>query len=378
MSGHETDHDSEHTRPRRGKWRLLWLGLGVLALAGAGAGYWASTQEDTAEAMDESAGPADTAEVVRETISDTRRFEGTLGHGDAYTVPASSDGVVTGIADQGSAVERGTELYRVNEQPVIAMYGSVPMYRDLELGHSGVDVEQLVANLTELGYADCDTGDEFTWCVQEAVVEWQDDIGASETGSVARSDVVFVDAGSRVDTIRADVGGVLSPGTPVLDLTTSDQVVSLEVDVTDRDLLAVDTEVSVELPGGDVASGTVTAANVVPAGDAEEGSAPGTDETGGSEDSVAKLEVTLDEKVAESLLGGPADVVIDVDEQPGVLTVPVNALLALSDGGHGVEVVAGDGSTSIVPVETGLFADGRVEISGEGIDEGTVVGVAGR
>jgi hypothetical protein len=32
-------------------------------------------------------------------------------------------------------------------------------------------------------------------------------------------------------------------------------------------------------------------------------------------------------------------------------------------------------STRYVPVETGMFADGKVEINGQGIGAGTVVGV---
>jgi len=57
-----------------------------------------------------------------------------------------------------------------------------------------------------------------------------------------------------------------------------------------------------------------------------------------------------------------------------VLTVPVAALLALAEGGYGLEVVDG-GRSSITAVETGLFADGRVEVSGSGIAAGTTVGV---
>ena len=57
-----------------------------------------------------------------------------------------------------------------------------------------------------------------------------------------------------------------------------------------------------------------------------------------------------------------------------MLTVPVAALLALAEGGYGVEVV--DGSTShYVAVETGLFAGGRVEVSGDGLAEGMTVGM---
>ena len=68
------------------------------------------------------------------------------------------------------------------------------------------------------------------------------------------------------------------------------------------------------------------------------------------------------------------DVTFTAGARKEVLTVPVTALVALSEGGFGVEVVKGS-TSSYVPVKTGLFADGRVEVSGAGVAEGTVVGV---
>ena len=59
-----------------------------------------------------------------------------------------------------------------------------------------------------------------------------------------------------------------------------------------------------------------------------------------------------------------------------VLSVPVAALLARPEGGFAVEVVNGADST-VSPIETGLFASGRVEISGDGLIEGMRVGVPG-
>jgi hypothetical protein len=54
--------------------------------------------------------------------------------------------------------------------------------------------------------------------------------------------------------------------------------------------------------------------------------------------------------------------------------VPVGALLALAEGGYGVQVV--DGSTTrYLPVSTGMFGNGLVEISGDGVREGMTVGV---
>lgn len=69
-----------------------------------------------------------------------------------------------------------------------------------------------------------------------------------------------------------------------------------------------------------------------------------------------------------------AKVAFTAAERPDVLTVPVAALLALAEGGYGVQLVEG-ASTRIVAVETGLFASGRVEVSGAELAEGATVGM---
>jgi len=81
-----------------------------------------------------------------------------------------------------------------------------------------------------------------------------------------------------------------------------------------------------------------------------------------------------DQEALGSLGGAPVDVDFVVDERKDVLAVPVAALLAMVEGGFGVEIVDGD-TTRIVAVRTGMFAGGRVEVSGEGIAEGMTVGV---
>ena len=62
-----------------------------------------------------------------------------------------------------------------------------------------------------------------------------------------------------------------------------------------------------------------------------------------------------------------------------VLAVPVTALLARSGGGYAVEVVAGDGTHSLVRVRPGLFDDaaGMVQVSGSGLRAGQRVVVPG-
>jgi hypothetical protein len=368
MNGPQGTPEPTASPAGRGRRRAIVASLLVLTVIVAGAAYRLAPR-GAAGADEGEPGSRATATVTRATISDTRAFAGTLGHGEPFTVLASTAGVVTGIAEQGTTVTPGTELLRVNERPVVALGGSVPMYRDLHPGDVGTDVAQLISNLRAFGHAHCDDEDEFTGCVEEAVREWQETLGLPVTGTVARGDVVFVPEDGRVGALHARVGNSVTPGAAVLDLTGFDQVVGLEVELRHRDLLPVGREVEVRLPGGATVVAVVSAARVVSAETGMGGSGSG---------DVVRVDVTLGDPVDNAFLGAVVDVLVEVDTRVDVLTVPVNALLALTGGGHGLEVVDADGGTTVVPVVTGLFARGLVEVSGEGIDEGAVVVVAGR
>jgi peptidoglycan hydrolase-like protein with peptidoglycan-binding domain len=357
--------------------RRVWLaGAGVLLVLGTAVGVWVSAgSDDTAPAA---AGVVATARVERGTLSATESWDGTVEYGTPVTVNSSAAGTVTRLLDHGQRAGRGDELYRVNERPVTLLIGKVPMYRDLAPGDSGVDVRQLETNLAKLGYDGFETDRAFTASTAEAVRAWQRKIGVEPTGSVARSDVVFAPAGGRVDAVHVRAGSVVSLGAPLLDLTGTDQIAALEVELEDRDRFDIGTKATVVLPDGKEIKGTVRAvqvARVAPGGAAgESGEAPPAGET--DAESVLDVELAL-AKAPDDLVGAPVEVNVAIDERADVLVVPVNALLALAEGGYGLEVVRG-ATSEIVRVDTGLFANGKVEVSGAGIAEGTVVGVAGR
>jgi peptidoglycan hydrolase-like protein with peptidoglycan-binding domain len=368
-----TGAEPEVHEPRRRRRRLTWAALGaVLLTVGGGAWLWASN--GSTEAAPATAAPVATAVVERGTISATDDWAGTLEYAAPYTVTSRVEGTITRLVDQGETVKRGDQLFRVNEEPVTLLYGVVPMYRDLRPGDSGVDVKQFEKNLAALGYDGVTVDDQYTSSTADAVRAWQDDIGATPTGMVARGYVVFLRQSRQVDALRVDVGDPAVPGTPVLDVTGTDQVVSLDADIDDRDLFDVDTEVTVVLPDGDEVPGTVGTTAVVDIPSESGGGMEG----GATESETLRVEITLDKQVSDELIGVPVDVVVAIDERTDVLVVPVNALLALAEGGYGLEVVGDDGSTSIVAVTTGLFGGGKVQVEGEEISAGTVVGVAGR
>lgn len=368
-----TGVEAEADEPRSRRRWLLWAALGAVLIA-VGAGAWLWAINPSSEGAPAAAGPVKTATVERGTISATENWKGTLEYGAPVTVKSSASGTITRLVDQGETLARGDELYRVNERPVILLFGALPMYRNLAPGDAGVDVRQLETNLAKLGYRRFSVDGAYTASTASAVRAWQRDVGAEQTGTVARGDIVFVPSGGRVDALHVSVGDVVTPGAPVLDISGRDQVATVEADLEDRDRLDIDAKVTVVLPGGDDVRGTVSAMRVVKtaSGDSGEGAEGGT--TG--PESILQVEIALD-KAPDELVGTPVDVVVATDKRTDVLLVPVSALLALAEGGYGLEVVR-DGTTKIVRVDTGLFADGKVEVRGAGITKGTIVGVAGR
>ncbi len=374
VAGGATQADEPPGRSRR----RVWLaGASVLLVLGAAVGVWASTgSDDTAPA---GTGVAATARVERGTLSATESWDGTIEYGAPFTVNSSAAGTVTRLLGQGESVGRGDELYRVNERPMTLLIGEVPMYRDLAIGDSGVDVRQLETNLAKLRFDGFETDRALTASTAEAVRAWQRKIGVAPTGSVARSDVVFAPAGGRVDAVHVRAGSVVSPGAPILDLTGTDPIVALEAELDGRDRFDIGTKATVVLPDGDEIKGTVRAVRVMPAAPGRAAGGSGEGSGGGETDAESVLDVELAlAKAPDNLVGAPVEVKVAIDERADVLVVPVTALLALAYGGYGLEVVRDDGTTKIVRVDTGLFADGKVEVSGAGISEGTVVGVAGR
>ena len=61
--------------------------------------------------------------------------------------------------------------------------------------------------------------------------------------------------------------------------------------------------------------------------------------------------------MAAGLDEAPVDVDVVSDSRTQVVAIPVTALVALREGGYAVEVLQADGSTRLVGVEPGFFAD---------------------
>jgi peptidoglycan hydrolase-like protein with peptidoglycan-binding domain len=343
---------------------LAILGVGGAATLGLGGG-------GADEPAPRRTGPAATVPVTRQTLVEAVTLAGQLGYGEETPLAAAAPGTVTWLPEAGATVRRGGVLLRADEQPVLLLYGEVPMYRALARGAEGADVRQLERNLSALGYGGIPVDDVFSAATTGAVKRWQSDVGLPATGTVERHRVVFAPGAVRV------ARRLVRPGAPATgDLfayTGRTRTVTVAASRREAAWAAPGTRVTVELAGGASTRGRVTAVGPPPAG-ADAAAPPAGAGDGPAADAVVITVGVPDQAALGASATGAVSVRYVARTRADVLTVPVNALLALAEGGYGLEVVSG-GTATVVAVEVGMFADGRVEVAGPGLVEGAEVGV---
>lgn len=310
--------------------------------------------------------PPATATITKATLVDAVTRSGDLGFGSTTTVYGRLTGTATWLPATGSQVTRGKSIYKLDNKPVVLLYGKLPTYRALTVGDTGADVKQFERNLSALGYDGFTVDNEYTSSTASAVRDWQEDLGLSETGTVELGRVYYAREQIRVDTQKVAMGNVAGPGTPVLTYTGNSKVISVELPYDYRQLAKKGAAVTVTLPDGKTVPGKISNAVMV-----IKAAASSTDK----DTTVLEVSVTAnDPKKLTGLEEAALDVSFASSERKDVLTVPVAALLALSEGGYGVQLVEG-GTARLIPVKTGLFANGKVEISGDGVTAGATVGM---
>ncbi len=158
-----------------------------------------------------------------------------------------------------------------------------------------------------------------------------------------------------------------------MSITATRKAVTAPVDAADVGGFTVGAKVTVVLPDGKEAAGKVSVISNKAEGGGTSGLNGQDGQNGQQDQATVAVGITLaNPGVIGNLESGPARVRIAADTRRGVLAVPVTALLALREGGYGVQVRRGAQST-LVAVKTGMFSGGMVEISGGGIQAGVPV-----
>jgi peptidoglycan hydrolase-like protein with peptidoglycan-binding domain len=345
-------------------------GVAVALTAGAAPAVVAATRDDgrTAGAGGAPAAPAATGRVERGTLRATVRVDGHLGRLDERALLGGRPGTVTTAPEEGRTYRRGDAVYAVDLRPVPLLYGRVPLFRPLAVGSRGADVRELEANLVALGHGGGLTPDDrYTAATAAAVRRWQRALGVTRTGTVQPGDAVVATDAVRVSSPSVSAGQRVAPGTPVATVTSTRHGVWIDLEAARTAYAVVGAPVTVTLPTGGRLAGTVTRVGSAATGSSSGASSGSSSGAGAAGDARVRVEVTLSRQDAAGRLDStPVDVDLVAEERRGVLSVPVEALLATSGGGFAVTVV-GDGPAAArrqVSVRTGLFAGGRVEVTG--------------
>jgi peptidoglycan hydrolase-like protein with peptidoglycan-binding domain len=350
----------------RPRWVLAGAAVLVAVATTGGVVAMSSAQQATPAAQ---AQPANTVNVVRGKLSAMVSIHGTLTYrarsdGSPYSVINQARGTYTKLPDAGDKVDCGATLYRVGDQPVLLLCGTVPAYRDLHGGDVGNDVRQLNQNLHALGYdagAGIDpNGNQFTWRTQQALKALQHDKGFAVTGALAIGDVVFLPDSVRIAKVIGQLGGPAQPGAQLLDATSDTPEVQVDLAPSQQGQVRPGYVAQITLPGNKSVTGKVDRLGRVAQ------VPPGQNNNPGSATIPAYISLDDPEK-ARGLDKAPVQVEITTEGVQSALSVPVTAIVGKSGGGFAVEVVRTGGRRELVAVELGLFdtTAGRVEVKGD-------------
>jgi hypothetical protein len=363
--------------------KIRWLVAGITVAALATGGAIVVQRHRAAGASEPVAtAQAATVKLERRDLSTTTSLPGTIGYGAARPLSGHLNATVTWLPAAGATIRRGHQLYRADDRPVMLFYGGLPLFRAIAgRGLAGRDVRIIADNLTALGYAighqpspgsrvtragttpasvPVRAGDGvLTTGLIDAIKRWQTDAGLPVTGQVAVGDVEVQPAAVRVDAVSVQPGAPANG--PLMSVTATGKVITVPAELDAAAAIDRGDRVTAVLPDDRTLKAHVLSVGQALTPDPDSGQPP-------------KLTVTVvvDDSKALAKLDS-ADVTVDFAGRTvkGALAAPIEALVALTEGGYAVQGPAG-----LVAVRTGMFAGGWVQISGAGLAPGTEVVVS--
>ncbi|MCO8271851.1 HlyD family efflux transporter periplasmic adaptor subunit [Actinoplanes sp. TRM 88003] len=337
----------------------------VLALTGAAAFVLTQDREPGPAPVAEQTEQVATVKLERRDLSTTTSLSGQVGFGAARPLAGHVAGTVTWLPKVGATIEQGRQLFRADDAPVVLFYGKMPLYRPIATPlMSGRDVRIVADNLRALGYrvgprpAGTPAGESvLTPGLVAAIKRWQRDLGRPVTGTVAVGEVEVQSGPVRVESLTVQPGAAAAAD--LMTVTSTRKLITVSAELADAAKLTAGSRVIVVLPDDRTIKARV--------------SAVGRDATGNEGDAPRlTVSVTVDNPAGLAKLDS-AEVKVNFPGRTAkkVLAVPIEALVALSEGGYAVQ-----GPQGLVPVKAGLFADGWVQVSGAGLTEDMDVVVA--
>ena len=187
--------------------------------------------------------------------------QGTLQYADSYALKSAFDGVVTALPTPGTTLTQGSHVYTVAGNNTYLLHGATPAWRTFEEGMSdGEDVTQLESALSELGYFEATPNAHFDWNTIAAIKRWQKALTLPQNGTLPLGTVLFAPEDMRIGALKSRVGDTATTETELFTASSSRQIISANLKLSDQALGVVGNSVTIRLPGSAASTtGTITA-----------------------------------------------------------------------------------------------------------------------
>lgn len=327
---------------------------------------------------------------------------GAAAGGSPATGGGSSGNVYISRLDvaEGQMISNGEQLAAIDGEPLFALAGQVPAWRDITPGESGPDVAELQRALASLGYYQSgDTPGFFGTATEDAVAMYYEHLGYTPpaSGGVPMADVIFLPSlPAKVAAVNGAKGQ--EPGQPFLELAARGSLAltgelppayagqvktGLKVKIYDEvtgihatgTIANVGTATTVtpagaivNVGGGAAAASAAQAAASGSTGAGSTGSAAGSSSSGSASNPEATAFIPLtvhpSKPLASALNGENVLVTVETGRTEGpVLTVPVAAIVTTGSGTSYVTVAGVHGKQTQVPVTPGISENGYVQVT---------------
>lgn len=340
--------------------RRLLVGLAAVVAVAAAASGWVFAMRFASRQPSPNV-PVSERPITLEprTLTSTVTFNATIGYVPlAVAATAQSPGIVTGLPSVGTTVSQGQPIFQINGAPVILLYGAVPEWRSLTPGvPPGSDVAELEHDLNQLGYAGRSPlpgNGIYSAAVQAAVERFLAASGLPASPSLLQGTVLFLPGPVVVSKLLVPLGASVGPSEPLLDVSSTRRVVTGSYSPSG---------------GPPVAAGQPASVSPDDGGPALLGSVATVTSTGGG--SSVTVAISLSGSPALPAGSIPALATVTTRTLHNVLAVPVQALVALVNGGYALEVLSPSGRHHLVGVSIGASGDSNlVQVTGRGIRAG--------
>ena len=217
----ESDSNQSITSTKSHRYRILSIFAAIVLVVGIVVIAYLLNADDSLKDVTELE-TLNFATVITTDLIQETSYDGVLGSIKDDPVKTKIGGTITKIPEPGDTIEQGEALFTIDDQPVLLLYGEMPVFRDFVLGESTFDVKNYLSG-TITRVADRGTviqqGDVIFRVGDQPIIALYGDLPAYRSLYYSAETTSAMDAKEAIDTATnalADANEVLADANEVL------------------------------------------------------------------------------------------------------------------------------------------------------------------